>query len=64
MNFSGPCLYRGARNYRLSVAGPFICPSCAGERQKEADAERQRKSEGWREGQRIQPVTSILIQTG
>jgi hypothetical protein len=39
----------GARGYGLSLAGPFICPSCDVERQKEV--ERQRKSQGWRDGQ-------------
>jgi hypothetical protein len=36
-----------------SVAGPLVCPQCDTEHQREADAERQRKWEGWREGQRI-----------
>jgi hypothetical protein len=36
-----------------SAAGPLVCPQCDTEQQREADAERQRKWEGWREGQRI-----------
>jgi hypothetical protein len=42
-----------AGNYGLSTAGQYVCPRCDLKQQEEADRERQRKWEGWREGQRI-----------
>ena len=51
MIFPRPCRIYQARNYGLSAAGPEICLWCDMERQREADAERQRKWNGWPTGQ-------------